>query len=64
VSDLNKRPARAPAHFSRDEIMAIDPARVADAISAALAMVSRGAAVAPVRAHIDLGDGAGTFLIS
>jgi ornithine cyclodeaminase len=27
-------------------------------------MVSRGAAVAPVRAHIDLGDGSGTFLIS
>lgn len=44
--------------------MAIDPARVADAMAAALAMVSRGAAVAPVRAHIDLGDGAGTFLIS
>lgn len=64
MSDLNVRPARAPAHFSRDEIMAIDPARVADAMAAALAMVSRGAAVAPVRAHIDLGYGAGTFLIS
>jgi len=64
VSDLNLRPARAPAHFSREEIMAIDPAQVADAMAAALAMVSRGAAVAPVRAHIDLGDGAGTFLIS
>lgn len=51
-------------HFNRDEIMAIDPARVADAMAAALAMVSRGAAVAPVRSHIDLGDGAGTFLIS
>ena len=51
-------------HFGRDEIMAIDPAQVADAMAAALAMVSRGAAVAPVRAHIDLGDGAGTFLIS
>lgn len=44
--------------------MAIDPARVADAMAAALGMVSRGAAVAPVRVHIDLGDGAGTFLIS
>jgi len=64
VSDLNLRPARAPVHFSREEIMAIDPAQVADAMAAALAMVSRGAAVAPVRAHIDLGDGAGTFLIS
>ena len=51
-------------HFGRDEIMAIDPARVADAMAAALAMVSRGAAVAPVRGHIDLGHGAGTFLIS
>jgi ornithine cyclodeaminase len=51
-------------HFTREEIMAIDPARVADAMAAALAMVSRGAAVAPVRAHIDLGEGAGTFLIS
>jgi len=50
--------------FSRDEIMAVDPVRVADAMAAALAMVSRGAAVAPVRGHIDLGDGAGTFLIS
>jgi alanine dehydrogenase len=58
------RPSRAPAHLSREEIMAIDPSRVADAMAAALAMVSRGAAVAPVRAHIDLGDGAGTFLIS
>jgi ornithine cyclodeaminase/alanine dehydrogenase-like protein (mu-crystallin family) len=44
--------------------MALDPVRVADAMAAALAMVSRGAAVAPVRSHIDLGDGAGTFLIS
>lgn len=51
-------------HFGREEIMAIDPAHVADAMSAALAMVSRGAAVAPVRGHIDLGDGAGAFLIS
>lgn len=51
-------------HFTRDEIMAVDPVRVADAMAVALAMVSRGAAVAPVRGHIDLGDGAGTFLIS
>lgn len=64
MSDLNVRPANAPAHFSREEIMAIDPTQVADAMAAALAMVSRGAAVAPVRSHIDLGDGAGTFLIS
>lgn len=51
-------------HFDRDEIMAADPVRVADALAAALAMVSRGAAVAPVRGHIDLGGGAGAFLIS
>jgi ornithine cyclodeaminase/alanine dehydrogenase-like protein (mu-crystallin family) len=51
-------------HYGREEIMALDPARVADAMAAALAMVSRGAAVAPIRAHIDLGGGSGTFLIS
>jgi ornithine cyclodeaminase len=51
-------------HFSREEIMAVDPVRVADGMAAGLAMVSRGAAVAPIRAHIDLGHGAGTFLIS
>ena len=51
-------------HFTREEIMAVDPAHVADAMAAALGMVSRGAAVAPIRAHIDLGGGAGTFLIS
>ena len=51
-------------NFSREDIMALDPARVADAMAAALGMVSRGAAIAPIRAHIDLGGGAGTFLIS
>jgi ornithine cyclodeaminase len=51
-------------HFSREDIMAVEPVRVADALAAGLAMVSRGAAVAPIRGHIDLGDGAGTFLIS
>lgn len=51
-------------HFGRAEIMALDPVQVADAMAAALAMVSRGAAVAPIRGHIDLGDGAGAFLIS
>ncbi len=44
--------------------MRIDPSEVADAMVATLGMVSRGAAVAPVRAHIDLGGGDGTFLIS
>ena len=51
-------------HFSREDIDALDPRSVADAMAAALAAVSRGAAVAPVRAHVDLGEGAGTFLIS
>lgn len=51
-------------HFGRDEIFALDPRRVADALAEGLAAVSRGDAIAPVRAHIDLGAGAGTFLIS
>ena len=51
-------------HFTRDDIFALEPRMVADAMAEALAMVARGAAVAPVRSHIDLGDGAGTFLIS
>jgi ornithine cyclodeaminase len=55
---------RVYRHFSREEIFELDPVEVADAMALALAMVSRGAAVAPVRGHIDLGDGAGTFLIS
>jgi len=51
-------------HYGRDEIYSLDPRRVADALAAALAAVSAGDAIAPVRAHIDLGAGAGTFLIS
>ena len=51
-------------HFGRDEIFAVDPRRIADAMQATLAMVSRGAAVAPVRTHVDLGGGNGTYLIS
>jgi ornithine cyclodeaminase/alanine dehydrogenase-like protein (mu-crystallin family) len=51
-------------HFGREEIMALDPCRVAEGMAAALATVSGGGAVAPVRGHIDLGGGAGTFLIS
>ncbi len=51
-------------HFTREQIEALDPTEVADAMARALAMVARGAAVAPVRAHIELGDGAGTYLIS
>jgi len=51
-------------HFSREEIFALDPSHVADALSVALGVVSGGAALAPIRSHIDLGGGAGTFLIS
>jgi ornithine cyclodeaminase len=51
-------------HFSREEIFRVDPRAVADSMAVALGMVARGAAVAPIRSHIDLGDGAGTFLIS
>lgn len=51
-------------HFTRDEIDALNPREVADAMAHALEMVARGAAVAPVRTHIDLGEGAGTYLIS
>lgn len=51
-------------HFNRDDIFALHPRDVAAAMAEALAMVARGAAVAPIRSHIELGDGAGTFLIS
>lgn len=51
-------------HFAREDIVALDPRRVADAMGDALAMVARGVAIAPVRGHIDLGHGAGTYLIS
>ncbi len=50
--------------FGRDDIYALDPRSVADAMAATLAMVSRGAAIAPVRTHVDLGGGAGAYLIS
>jgi ornithine cyclodeaminase len=53
-----------PRHFGRNDILALDLRRVADAMASALATVSRGAAVAPVRTHVDLGDGNGTYLIS
>jgi ornithine cyclodeaminase len=53
-----------PRHFGRNEILGLDPGRVIDAMASALGTVSRGAAVAPVRTHIDLGNGNGTYLIS
>lgn len=51
-------------HFTREDIEALEPPNVADAMARVLAMVARGDAVAPVRTHIDLGAGAGTYLIS
>ena len=57
-------PDEVTPHFGREAIMTLEPSRVADAMALALAMVSRGAAVAPVRGHIDLGGGSGTFIIS
>lgn len=50
-------------HFGRDSVHALDPTVVAGAMADALAAVSSGRAVAPVRAHLDLGGGAGTYLI-
>lgn len=51
-------------HFGRDDIFALDPRRVADAMASVLAMVSRGATIAPVRSAIDLGGGDGTYFVS
>lgn len=51
-------------HFGAEEILAVDPRDVFDAVSASFAMVSSGEAVAPVRAHVHLRDGADSFFIS
>ena len=51
-------------HFTREEIFGLEPREVADAMAEALGMVSSGSAIAPIRGHIDLGGGDGTFLIS
>jgi len=51
-------------HFGREEVLAVGPTRTADAMAACLAMVARGAVVAPVRGHVDFGNGSGTYLIS
>jgi alanine dehydrogenase len=50
-------------HFGRDEILALDPEALVEAMASALAMVSRGSAIAPIRSHIDLGNDAGTYTI-
>ncbi len=51
-------------HFTREAIFGLEPREVADAMAEALGMVSSGSAIAPIRGHIDLGGGDGTFLIS
>jgi alanine dehydrogenase len=51
-------------YFSRDDIWAVDPRSVFDAVQAALGMVSSGSAIAPVRTQIALGDGSDAYLIS
>ena len=53
-----------PRHFSREDIEAVDPRLVFDAVQSALAMVSSGSAIAPVRTQIHLGDGSDVYLIS
>jgi ornithine cyclodeaminase len=56
VSDLR--------HFDADEVFAADPRAVFEAVESALAMVSGGEAVAPVRAHVNLNAGADSYFIS
>lgn len=51
-------------HFSADDIQARDPRDVFDAVQSALAMVSSGDAVAPVRAHVPMADGVDAYMIS
>ncbi len=38
-------------HFTREAIFALEPPEVADAMAAALGMVSSGSAIAPIRAN-------------
>ena len=51
-------------HFSAADIFGADPRDVFDAVQSALAMVSSGDAVAPVRAHVRMADGADSYMIS
>jgi len=58
------RPVSDLRHFDADEVLGVDPRAVFDAVESALAMVSGGEAVAPVRAHVNLNDGADSYFIS
>jgi ornithine cyclodeaminase len=51
-------------HFDAEHIARADPRRVFDVVEAAFAMVSDGRAIAPIRAHVVLGDGSDSYLIS
>ncbi len=51
-------------HFSAQDILGLDPRDVFDAVETAFAMVSSGDAVAPVRSHVALRDGADSYFIS
>ncbi|HZQ50045.1 MAG TPA: ornithine cyclodeaminase family protein [Candidatus Dormibacteraeota bacterium] len=53
-----------PRHFSAADVDALDPRDVFDAVESAFAMVSGGEAIAPIRAHVGLGDGADSYFIS
>jgi ornithine cyclodeaminase len=53
-----------PRRFSAEDILAVDPREVFDAVQSALAMVSSGDAVAPVRAHVPMAQGVDAYMIS
>ena len=51
-------------HFDAHEVLGADPRAVFEAVESALAAVSSGDAIAPIRAHVHLGDGADSYFIS
>lgn len=53
----------APQRFDAGEIRALDHGRLLETMQATVAMISSGQAVAPIRTHLDLGSGAGCYLI-
>ena len=50
--------------FDRATVLGLDHERLREAMRATLALISSGRAVAPVRTHLDLGGGAGCYLIT
>ena len=51
-------------HFTAADILGVDPRDLFDAVQSALAMVSTGEAVAPVRSHVRMADGVDAYMIS